>query len=69
MVKDNKLSIFTEQQSSVPGICNERQSPIYIKDDNFNFYPKKHIIIAITLCYHFALSNNYFILSRIVITK
>ncbi len=50
-------------------ICNERQSISYNKNDNFNFYPKKHITLAITLCYDFALSHTAFILSRIVITK
>ncbi len=33
------------------------------------FIPKKHITIAIMLCYDFVLSHNNFILSRTVITK
>jgi hypothetical protein len=35
----------------------------------FKFYPKKHITMAIMLCYDFALSHNAFILFRIIIAK
>jgi hypothetical protein len=67
MLKYKRLSIFYREVYQV--FVRKDKAQVTRKLIILTFIPKKHVTIAITLCYNFALLHNALILSRIVITK